>query len=158
MPPGTFKRCWRCGEHKPPSDFAYADQRLGILQGHCRSCHAALRRAHYLANKPDYIRRAIAQVKARLRENRRQLLRFLRAHPCVDCGQSDPVVLEFDHRDPANKVAAVTALVHRRRWVSVQAEIDKCDVRCVNCHRRRTARQFSWGKGVRRSRMTRTRE
>lgn len=155
---GPFKRCWSCGEHKPPPDFAYANQRLGTRQGHCRVCHAAFRRAHYLANKPDYIRRGMVQVKARLVENRRQLLRFLRAHPCVDCGQTDPVVLEFDHRDPANKVAAVTALVHRRRWVSVQVEINKCDVRCVNCHRRRTAEQFRWGKWARRPRMERTRE
>jgi len=157
MEPGSFKQCWSCREHKPLPDFAYADRRIGSLQGHCRVCHATFRRAHYLANKPDYIRRAIAQVKARLLENRRQLLRFLRTHPCVDCGQPDPVVLEFDHRDPAEKVAAVTALVRRRRWVSVQAEIDKCDVRCVNCHRRRTAEQYSWGK-LTRSRMDRTRE
>jgi len=148
---GPFRRCWNCGEHKPLPEFAYANQRLGTLQGHCRSCHAVFRRAHYLANKPDYIRRAIAQVNARLLENRRQLLSYLRAHPCVDCGEPDPVVLEFDHRDPAQKVATVTSLVHRRRWLSVRAEIDKCDVRCVNCHRRRTAEQFAWGKGARRS-------
>jgi hypothetical protein len=26
----------------------------------------------------------------------------------------------------------------------VLAEIEKCDVRCVRCHRRKTARQFRW--------------
>ena len=136
--------------HKPLPEFAYVDRQRGTLQGHCRSCHAVYRRAHYLANKPDYIRRAIAQVHSRLLDNRRRLLAYLRTHPCVDCGKSDPVVLEFDHRDPAGKVATVTALVHRRRWASVQAEIAKCDVRCVNCHRRRTAEQFGWGKWIRR--------
>lgn len=100
----------------------------------------------------------MAQVKERLDENRRRMFRYFLDHPCVGCGETDPVVLEFDHRDPADKVGAVTALVHRRRWAIVLAEIDKRDVRCVNCHRRRTAEQFGWGKSARRSRMGLTRE
>jgi len=152
------KRCWACGETKPHSAFAFANRYLGTLQGHCRICHAGFRRAHYLANKADYVRRAMAQVRARLHENRHQMVRYFLAHPCVGCGETDPVVLEFDHRDPAKKVMAVTAMVVRRRWASVLVEIDKCDVRCVNCHRRRTAQQFSWGKLSRRPRMDVMRE
>jgi hypothetical protein len=33
-----------------------------------------------------------------------------------------------------------------KRWARVRAEIEKCDVRCVNCHRRKTARDFGWLK------------
>ena len=28
----------------------------------------------------------------------------------------------------------------------VEAEIAKCELRCANCHRRRTAQQFDWPK------------
>src|SRR3546814_8531418 len=63
----------------------------------------------------------------------------LRAHPCVDCGETDPVVLEFDHlRD---KVGNVSAMVHSNELWRLVDEIEKCEVVCANCHRRRTARR-----------------
>jgi 5-methylcytosine-specific restriction endonuclease McrA len=146
-PTNDLHWCWACRTAKPTPAFAFRDIKRGVLQGHCRVCHARLRRAHYLKNKPDYIRRAIAQVKARRDENRRQLYRYLVTHPCVDCGEPDVVVLEFDHRVPANKVGEVGGLATTRRWLSVLKEIEKCDVRCVNCHRRKTAREYGWGGG-----------
>jgi len=79
----------------------------------------------------------------------RQIFRYLVEHPCVDCGQSDVLVLEFDHRDPSDKLKHVALLAMTKRWPNVLKEIDKCDVRCVNCHRRRTAQQFGWHKSAR---------
>ena len=73
-----------------------------------------------------------------------QLGLYLADHPCVDCGESDPRCLEFDHRDPGTKTANVATLVQRAgAWKVILAEIEKCDVRCANCHRRRTSGQFS---------------
>jgi len=59
-------------------------------------------------------------------------------HPCVDCGESDPIVLDFDHvRD--QKVAAVGRLVGSgAKLQRIVDEIAKCEVRCANCHRRVT--------------------
>lgn len=139
-------RCSACQLAKPAESFSFDHQRLGTLNSYCRSCQAAYRRAHYLANKPDYIRRAIAQVRERRKTSQREVMRYLATHPCVDCGLADPVVLEFDHRDRAEKVMNVATMMASRRWPRVRAEIDKCDVRCANCHRRRTARQFKWRK------------
>lgn len=66
-------------------------------------------------------------------------------HPCVDCGERDVRCLEFDHRDPATKVAEVTTLLRLNAdWARVQAEIAKCDVRCANCHRRVTVERGGW--------------
>jgi hypothetical protein len=65
----------------------------------------------------------------------------------VDCGVSDPYVLEFDHRESATKLESVTFMAQRGyAWAKVEEEIGKCDVRCANCHRRRTAVQFDWPK------------
>lgn len=67
------------------------------------------------------------------------ILEYLLDHPCLDCGEADPIVLEFDHRDPATKTFAIGAFhIRRSGMVAVKAEIEKCDVRCANCHRRKT--------------------
>lgn len=64
------------------------------------------------------------------------ILAYLLEHPCVDCGESDPVVLDFDHlRD---KTKNVTAMLNST-WPRIRREIEKCEVVCANCHRRRTA-------------------
>lgn len=102
-------------------------------------------RAHYEANKDAYVKRALehkAKQKDLLRE---ALLDYLLKNPCVDCGEKDVVVLDFDHRDPGEKSFAVSDAIRRGYSMRrVLAEVRKCDVRCANCHRRRTARQFGW--------------
>ncbi len=76
--------------------------------------------------------------------NRQMAARYLSEHPCVDCGESDIVVLEFDHVI-GEKKWNVSVLVHSPSpWATVEHEIAKCEVRCANCHRRRTAKQFNW--------------
>ncbi len=75
--------------------------------------------------------------KALIEERAQYLVAFFREHPCVDCGEGDPVVLEFDHlRD---KRFSISEGIQGRNWQDVLDEIAKCDVVCANCHRRRTA-------------------
>ncbi len=66
--------------------------------------------------------------------------RYLSDHKCIDCGEKDPIVLEFDHiRD---KTFTISSIGRDRTLGEVKKEIEKCEVRCANCHRRKTARQF----------------
>jgi hypothetical protein len=100
---------------------------------------------HYQSDPAPYKARARAWTLRRRAENRRKLWEYLEEHPCVDCGESDPVVLEFDHLDGEAKASNVCTLVNRPcLWEAIAAEIEKCEVRCSNCHRRRTARQMRW--------------
>ena len=86
---------------------------------------------HYRRNKTRYgMSQKINRIRAKL-----MVYQYLKAHPCVNCGEADPTVLEFHHRDPASKDAPITALV-RNGFARVAREIEKCDVLCANCHRR----------------------
>ena len=83
--------------------------------------------------------REIARVTRRQRDTV-CLLRELRQVPCADCkGVFSPTQMDFDHRDPAEKMFRVTSsramLMPRKRLL---AEVAKCDVVCANCHRIRT--------------------
>lgn len=74
------------------------------------------------------------------------LMEFLEKNPCVECGESDPVVLELDHLDPTEKTSNVSDLMNRSRMELLMEELAKCQVMCANCHRKKTAKQFGWWK------------
>ena len=113
------------------------------LQWRCRACcrkwyeKNRLRHGQVTRVRTSEVRTALAL----------RISRYLFEHPCVDCGETDVRCLEFDHRDRTTKIAAVSALIARQfSWDKIMAEIDKCDVRCANCHRKRTAVQFNTRK------------
>ena len=81
-------------------------------------------------------------------ENLDHLTTYLRNHPCADCGEPDPVVLTFDHVRGEKKYHIANMLASGRPWQKILAEIEKCDVRCFNCHMRRTASQRGWRKAL----------
>ena len=54
---------------------------------------------------------------------------------CIDCnGIFHPVAYDFDHRNPAQKEFKISGH-YIFRWKELRKELDKCDLRCSNCHR-----------------------
>jgi hypothetical protein len=139
-----MKRCAMCGETKPEDDFMWHRKAKGKRDAYCRPCRADYKKAHYAANKQRYIDNANAWNAKLLRKRVAWLLDYFKTHPCVDCGETDPLVLEFDHL--RNKSFAISAGLHYRNWSELLREIEKCEVRCANCHRRRTARNGGFGR------------
>jgi hypothetical protein len=107
----------------------------------CRPCRAAYKREHYLANMQRYVDQARARKQMLRLERTTFLLDYFASHPCTDCREADPVVLEFDHLDGDAKSFTIGQSLPYRNWKSILREIDKCEVVCANCHRRRTAQR-----------------
>jgi len=140
--------CSSCGALLPLTQFYWRNKEAGIRHTICKRCHSAYRRQHYLENHEKYkakARRWDKQHKAKCRKLAQKFVfEYLLEHPCVDCGETDPVVLEFDHVR-GEKVASISYLVCAICSIEkIKEEIAKCEVRCANCHRRRTAEVGSW--------------
>ncbi|HEY4506146.1 MAG TPA: hypothetical protein VJJ24_01725 [Candidatus Paceibacterota bacterium] len=79
-----------------------------------------------------------AQKRHRVRV-REELFAFLSKNKCADCGENDPIVLEFDHTERPKKFKQVSKMLSGHySWKSIAKEIQKCEIRCANCHRRKT--------------------
>jgi hypothetical protein len=71
-----------------------------------------------------------ARKQALALERTTYLIEYFASNPCVDCGETDPVVLEFDHL--AHKLFDIGQSLPWRNWESIVDEIAKCDVVCAN--------------------------
>ena len=69
------------------------------------------------------------------------IFEYLLSHPCVDCNEADPIVLQFDHITNNKSHDIATMANSGYSWSALQEEINKCAVRCANCHLRKTAQR-----------------
>jgi len=164
-----MKTCTKCG--KPEGEVEFSSYERGTRmqkRPSCKECcrhsyHAydATRRETKRAYNKDYYRanigyfqeynaknkaarttKIVAAHKAARHERYARIQARKEATPCADCARRFPYyVMDFDHRDPEQKVAGISALVRSLvPWVQVKAEIAKCDLVCACCHRLRTYR------------------
>ncbi len=78
--------------------------------------------------KAAYMRRFYAKRKLRLRD-------LKAGRRCRDCGNDDPRVLDFHHRDPSAKSFKIATKAWQVSEARLLEEVAKCDVLCANCHR-----------------------
>ncbi len=139
------KICAGCGLEKGVTEFNFRVKSKGLRQRYCQVCTRLQLKSHYERNTDYYLRKARKRKLAVKRTNQKNLLDYLDQHPCVDWGESDVVCLEFDHVRGGKK-KAISVLVKTHEWETIEREIEKYEVRCANCHRRKTARQRGYYK------------
>lgn len=116
----TKRTCTNCEQEKEEKDFYTRPD--GRLHWWCKKC---------------FNKRSGAHVTKR-RRNIKLILVEEHGSICSDCNtEYPPFVLDFDHREPAEKsftISASTVLGIDR----LRTEAEKCDLVCSNCHRIRT--------------------
>lgn len=133
--------CGRCGLSRSIDEFSIRYRATGERQSWCRACMAEYKRGWYVRNRDHQLKRVRTNHERTRRENQDRAWDYLGQHPCRDCGEPDPVVLQFDHLGDKRRDVSYM-LLSGFTWANIQNEIAKCEVRCGNCHRRKTAREL----------------
>lgn len=152
------KTCRTCSIAKPLDHFYR--RKSGWVHAHCKPCEikkiqdcknaSPEKRERYLEYQRSYGKSGYRKDRRVLTQN---LVAQIKAAPCMDCKRSfPPECMDFDHRDPGQKIRSV-AYMAASGWAesTIRAEIAKCDLVCACCHRTRTAKQQNWHPGPTRS-------
>ena len=140
--------CRDCRQKKPVSEFpVQGSKRTHLLKPRCIDCH----RKYQVGNYHDHSTKYRENQRLRQESNRLPARIYIKAyfetHPCVDCGNDDWRVLEFDHVR-GEKWRNISSIMTEPLDRIIQ-EIEKCDSVCANCHKIRTyTRAGSWKSGA----------
>ena len=127
-------KCSRCNILKDESLFNSNKSKKTGKQSYCRDCQKEFDKAHYQKSEKRRISTRQRQNQ-NFEENKIFILNYLKTHPCVDCGESDPIVLEFDHM--RDKLKNISDMRRSYSLNNIILEIEKCEIRCANCHKRK---------------------
>jgi len=115
------------------------EQEISRCQVVCVNCHrrrTAQRGRWRRAQLTDVPKRPYPS--AAVARNVAHIHAVLHRSSCVDCDEDDSLVLDFDHVGP--KRGNVTRLAwFGHSLATLDAEIERCEIRCANCHRWITA-------------------
>lgn len=140
------KICSGCSEERDvEQDFNWKVKNRGLRHTRCKYCQSLASKQHYKTHKQTYLERVRTREVRVIEDNQKRLAGYLSQHPCIDCGQSDIRVLEFDHVR-GNKSNNIAWMVGKgSSWSTIETEIEKCEVRCANCHRiKECGKSRSW--------------
>lgn len=142
-------RCSKCQKNKPLTEF-YSRNNSTKYYTVCKVCKCKQCRSRKRAISKDPVKKKHRQDQnKKLRIARKQFVwNYLKEHPCVDCNETDPIVLDFDHVI-GNKIENISVMAQNVVSITImKEEIAKCEVRCSNCHRKKTAKQFDYYKDI----------
>ena len=138
-----MRECSKCGRTLQDDSFCFKNKKKNKRQSACNECNRQYTRKHYRRNVQYYVEKKNRKAK----ETKQKIVDYLLGKACFDCGETDIRVLQFDHRDPLLKEFSIADTTKGCSWNRIIAEIEKCDIRCANCHIKRSTAQFGWFRG-----------
>ena len=133
---GVMKKCPACKVEKDLDQFGNNKHKRDGKQTHCKECRVDYNKRHYQKTKDRWKKSRAESRKASFEKGRVYIEDYLSVHHCVDCGESDIRTLEFDHVRGTKEfnIGSMSGYSLEK----IIKEIEKCEVRCANCHRKAT--------------------
>lgn len=142
-----MKYCSRCKLTKSLSEFGNNRSTKDGKQRWCKKCDRDNKHKWFTKNKEVQLARVKRNTDKSVQRNQDYIFEYLLNHPCVDCGETDILCLDFDHDDIEQiKRGNVSEMLRRCSINTLEIEINKCKVRCSNCHRKITAKRGNYAK------------
>jgi hypothetical protein len=139
-----MKTCCKCKINKCDLDFCKNRSTKDGLQKYCKECKRLIARKWYEStDKTLHKMHVMRNNNIYKKKLRKFIFDYLCLHPCVDCGEKDILVLQFDHVMGDKKYNVCNMIGRCVSKKKLQTEINKCQIRCCNCHARKTAKQFN---------------
>jgi hypothetical protein len=133
----TIKLCTGCQKPKDAeADFSWS---ISGIKRHskCKVCRNEMRKERYERNKEAELAYKWNRQQKKRDEARAFVEEYKRIHPCADCGNTDTMVLSFDHVSGKKKMD-ISQMVNQGYSIkAIQDEISLCEVVCMNCHYKR---------------------
>ena len=129
-----LKQCTKCNQDKLETEFNKRSR--SRLQSVCRECQHEINKIWYKSNKQKVITRSLERIQRKRIWVVQWLQAYFQDYSCVDCNETDFKVLQFDHVRGKREFSIPTGLKNFS-MEKVLKEIEKCEVRCANCHTRR---------------------
>lgn len=139
-----MKLCNKCGIWKDESEFAWKLKAKGTRNTQCKECHKEYSKGHYDNKKQYYVDKARVSNAIAYARNKEFVNNYLIENPCVDCGETDIEVLQFDHKEMVGSKGKRIFNYIKGSLEKLKEEIAKCEPRCGNCHIRKTRKQMGW--------------
>ena len=106
----------------------------------CSECNKEYQRKWFAENRKIQQYRVSSNNRKYREAAQTFLFEYLLEHPCIICKEADVLVLDFDHLK--DKKANLCTLAQRGKNIDfLKKEIEKCQVLCSNCHRRKTSKE-----------------
>jgi len=124
-------QCSHCNTYKHEHEY-YKDKKQ------CKACHRVKKRLSYYFKSSEDKRITAERQEKRRKENMLKIMHIKMQHGCIDCGNKNPLHLDFDHQHSKKKNISN---MNTDSWENIELEISKCEIRCSNCHRTKTHRE-----------------
>ena len=140
--------CTKCFKKKESVQFRVRNAKKNKYSSWCKKCFNDYEREKWKSSRHRREQNCAKHTKRRMR-NRSFVWNYLKLHPCKQCGETNPIVLVFDHIDRKTKLYNVSTMSRMAYSLAkIKNEMEKCRVLCANCHMKHTAKQMGWYKNI----------